>query len=90
MIFYNFTMLLIFIMLLLLLLSRFTRMFVIFIALHAAKPVALLQLFGHSAVRVYSASSSNWVMVHAAFREDVGIFTIQKIRMLKHCLLVIA
>ena len=89
MIFYNFTMLLIFIMLLLLL-SRFTRMFVIFIALHAAKPVALLQLFGHSAVGVYSASSSNWVMVHAAFREDVGVFTIQKIRMLKHCLLLIA
>lgn len=50
MIFDNFTMLLIFIMLLLLLLSRFTRMLIIFVALHTAESMALLQLFRHSSI----------------------------------------
>lgn len=66
-----------------LLLSGLARVLVVLIALHATQSVTLLELLGHSAVRVNRASRRNRVVcVDTALRQDVRVLAVEKVRML--------
>ena len=66
-----------------LLLSGLARVLVVLIALHATQSVTLLELLGHSAVRVNRASRRNRVVcVDTALRQDVRVLGVEKVRML--------
>ncbi len=71
------------ILVVLLLLSGLARVLVVLIALHATQSVTLLELLGHSAVRVNRASRRNRVVcVDTALRQDVRVLAVEKVRML--------
>lgn len=60
-----------------LLLPGLAGVFVVLIALHATQSVTLLELLGHSAVGVNSASCRNRVVcVDTALRQDVRVLAV--------------